>query len=84
MATKVFAEIGTQKLRQSNALVSIRLTVEYYLAPPTIIVLDGHAIPLGKPSVTPTQQYPGIITCTPSAHKTGLRRALALPRQPDF
>ncbi|MGC2215345.1 MAG: hypothetical protein WA602_19200 [Silvibacterium sp.] len=68
---KVFAEIGTQKLRQFNALVSIRLTVEYYLAPPTIIVLDGQAVPLGKPSVTPTQQYPGIITCTLPPTKLG-------------
>ena len=68
---KVFTEIGTQKLRQSNAVVSMSLTVEYYLAPPTIIVLDGQAVPLGKPSVTPTQQYPGIITCTLPPTKLG-------------
>ena len=68
---KVFTEIGTQKLRQSDAVVSIRLTVEYYLAPPTVIVLDGQAVPLGKPSVTPTQQYPGIITCTLPPTKLG-------------
>jgi len=61
---KVFAEIGSQRLRQSNALVSIRLTIEYYLAPPSIIVLDGHSIPVPKPSVTPTQNYPGVITCS--------------------
>jgi hypothetical protein len=61
---KVFAEIGAQKLRQSDALVSIRLTVEYYLAPPSVIVLDGHSIPVPKPSVTPTQNYPGVVTCS--------------------
>ncbi|MGC2163323.1 MAG: hypothetical protein WA634_15555 [Silvibacterium sp.] len=60
---KVFAEIGTQKLRQSSATVSMHLTLEYYLAPPSVIVLDGHFIPVPKPSVTPTQNYPGIVTC---------------------
>ncbi len=68
---KVFAEIGRQKLRQSSATVSIHLTVEYYTAPPTVIVLDGHAIPAPKPSVTPTQDYPGIVTCSLSATTLG-------------
>jgi hypothetical protein len=66
---KVFAEISAQKLRQSDAVVSMRLTVEYYLAPPSVIFLDGHALPVPKPSVTPTQQYPGVITCTLPATK---------------
>lgn len=60
---KVFAEIASQKLRQSAATVSIRLTVEYYTAPPSVIVLDGHPIPVPKPSVAPTPDYPGVITC---------------------
>jgi hypothetical protein len=68
---KVFAEIGRQKLRQSNATVSIRLTAEFYLAPPTVIALDGVSIPVPKPSVTPTQNYPGIITAALPAIKLG-------------
>ena len=68
---KVFTEIGAQKLRQSNAVVSMRLTVEYYLAPPSVIVLDGHPIPVPKPSVTPTQNYPGVITCSLPPTKLG-------------
>lgn len=60
----VFSEIGRQKQRESSANVSIRLTVEYFLAPPSVIVLDGHSVPLPKPSVTPTPAYPGVITAT--------------------
>lgn len=68
---KVFAEIGKQKLRESDATISIRLTVEYYLRPPTVIALDGHSIPIPQPSVTPTQSYPGIITAALPATKLG-------------
>lgn len=68
---KVFAEIGAAKLRQSDATVSLRATVEYYLAPPTVFVLDGHAIPAPKPSVTPTNSYPGVITASLSATRLG-------------
>jgi len=60
---KVFTEIGSRKLHQSSATMAMRLTVEYYLAPPTVIVLNGHPIPVPKPTVTPTENYPGIITC---------------------
>ena len=61
---KVFAEIGRQKLRSANATVAINLTLEYYLAPPTVIVLDGHPVHVPKPSVTPTVNYPGVLTCS--------------------
>lgn len=59
---KVFAEIGRQKLRQQDATVAIRLTLEYYLAPPSVIAMDGHFIPIPQPSVTPTRSYPGVLT----------------------
>lgn len=68
---QVFAEIGRQKLRQRNAMISIRLTLEFYLAPPSVIVLDGHSIPVPKPSVTPTSDYPGILTCELPPTKLG-------------
>jgi hypothetical protein len=61
---KVFSEIGAQMLRSAGATVAINLTIEYYLAPPTAIVLDSHSIPVPKPSVTPTINYPGVITCS--------------------
>jgi hypothetical protein len=68
---KVFAEIGKQKLRESDAVVSIRLTIEYSLAPPTVIALDGHSVPVPQPSVTPTQNYPGIVTVALPATRLG-------------
>lgn len=61
---KVFAEIGRQKLRQSDATITIRLTIEYYLATPSIIALDGHSVPIPKPTVAPTGSYPGVLTCS--------------------
>lgn len=68
---KVFAEIGRQKLHEANADASIRLTIEYYLAPPSVIVLDGHAIPVPKPSVAPTSEYPGVITASLPSTRLG-------------
>jgi hypothetical protein len=68
---KVFAEIGAQKQRQSHATIALRLTVEYYLAPPSVIVFNGHAIPAPKPSVMPTLSYPGIVTAQFSAANLG-------------
>jgi hypothetical protein len=68
---KVFAEIGRQKLRESNATVAIRLTVEYYLATPSIIALNGHSVPIPKPSVAPTGSYPGVLTCTLAPTRLG-------------
>lgn len=68
---KVFSEIGTEKLRQADAEVSIRLTIEYYLAPPSVIALDGHSVPVPEPSVTPTLNYPGVITVTLPATRLG-------------
>jgi hypothetical protein len=75
---KVFAEIGKQKLRQSDATVSMHLTIEYFLAPPSVIVLDGHSIPVPKPSVAPTQDYPGVITATLPATKLGFAASIFL------
>jgi hypothetical protein len=68
---KVFHEIGRQKLRGEDATISIHLTIEYYLAPPAAIMLDGQSIAVPKPSVTPTQQYPGIITTALAPTKLG-------------
>lgn len=68
---KVFAEIGRQKLREQDATVAMRLTIEYYLAPPSVIALDGHPVPIPKPSITPTQSYPGVLTVTLPPTKLG-------------
>lgn len=82
---KVFSEIGREKQRESGATIAIRLTVEYFLAPPSVIVLDWHAIHVPKPSVTPTSAYPGVVTVTLPATKIGFAApSLLLADWPEF
>ncbi len=69
---KVFAEIGSQKLRQSDATVSMRVSIEFYGAAPNLAVLDGHIVPMEKPSAMPTTEYPGVVACSLPATKLGL------------
>jgi len=68
---KVFAEIGTQKLRQSDATVAMRVSVEFYGVPPTLAVLDGHVVAMDKPSAMPTDEYPGVVDCSLPATRLG-------------
>jgi hypothetical protein len=68
---KTFAEIGTQKLQQSDATVAMRVSVEFYGAPPTLAVLDGHVVELDKPSAVPTNEYPGVVSCSLPATRLG-------------
>ena len=59
---KLFTEIGTQKLRQADARVTMRVTEEFLGEAPNVAVLDGHVMSLGPPSVEPTASFPGVIT----------------------
>jgi aminopeptidase N len=68
---KIFGEIGTQKLRQSDATVAMRVSVEFYGAPPTLAILDGHVVEVDKPSAMPTNEYPGVVSCSLPATKLG-------------
>ena len=61
---KVFAAIGQQKLRQSDAMVSLRVTEEFWGNPPNAALLDGHFIDCSKPSAMPSDLYPGVVTCS--------------------
>jgi hypothetical protein len=68
---KVFAEIGTQKLRQSDAMVAMRVSVEFYGAEPSLAILNGHVIEMEKPTAMPTNEYPGVVACSLPATKLG-------------
>ena len=68
---KVFAEIGTQKLRQADAAVTMRVSVEFYGVAPSVAILDGHVVEMEKPSTMPTSEYPGVVTCSLSATRLG-------------
>jgi hypothetical protein len=63
-SAKVFAEIGAQKLRQSDAIATVRVSIEFFGVPPNMAVLDGHVVEIGKPSAMPTDDYPGIVACS--------------------
>src|SRR5271165_684760 len=60
---KVFAEIGAQKLRQSDATATIKLSVEFFGVPPTAAILDGRVVEIDKPTAMPTADYPGVVAC---------------------
>lgn len=58
---KLFAEIGAQKLRQADAIISMHVTEEFSGITPNAAVLDGRFVDIPPPSVSPTTTYPGIV-----------------------
>ena len=68
---KLFVEIGRQKLMDQDATMALRVTDEFTGDPPNVALLNGHWVPLSKPSVMPTAAYPGVITCSLPARRLG-------------
>ena len=60
---RVFKEIATQKSRQAEATVRMRVSAEFFDIPPTVAVLDGQVEQLEKPSAMPANGFPGVVTC---------------------
>ena len=63
---KLFAEMGSQKLRQSQARVSMRVTEEFFPGPegaPNVAVLDGQVVPVTQ-TAAPEASFPGVVTCS--------------------
>lgn len=62
---RFFTEIGRQKLRQSAAIVTVRLSIDYMGAAPNLAVLDGHIVAVtAPPASATTQDVPMIATCS--------------------
>jgi hypothetical protein len=61
---KLFTEVDAQKLRQDDATVSMRLTEEFFGAPPNLAVLDGVPLPVAPASMPKENSVPGIVTCS--------------------
>lgn len=63
---RFFSEIGRQKLRQSEAIVSMHVTEEFFGPAPNVAVLDGEPIPVviaAQPQSAPASEaVPGIAT----------------------
>ena len=57
---KLFHEIGRQKQRNSAAVVSMAVTVEFGGDAPNVAVLDGRHVPLGAPASLPSASFPGV------------------------
>lgn len=69
----LFNEIGRQKLNDQDATVTLKLTDEFFSEPPTAAILDGHDVPLAKPSAMPTATFPGVITASLPAARLGFQ-----------
>lgn len=70
---KLFAEIGRQKLMDQDATMALRITDEFTGDPPNVALLNGHWVPLSKPSLMPTSAYPGVITASLPAARLGFQ-----------
>jgi hypothetical protein len=68
---KLFAEIGRQKLMDQDATVSLRVTEEFYSAPPNAVILDGQFVSSLQPSAMPSASFPGVITASVPATRLG-------------
>jgi hypothetical protein len=58
---KFFAEVADQRVRQSGAMVSMKVTEEFSGDVPNLAVLDG-VVSTIKPQLLPSATLPGIIT----------------------
>ncbi len=68
---KLFREIGRQKLLDQDATASLRVSAEFFGAPPNAAVLDGHFVKLDNPASMPTASFPGVITASIPATRLG-------------
>ena len=78
---KLFQAVGRTKLRQADATIRLRLTVEYLGDPPDAAFFNGQRQPLTNISEninTPTAQAPGVATAEFSAQPIGFQNAQSL------
>jgi hypothetical protein len=69
---KVFTEIAAQKSRQAAATMRMRVSAEFFDIAPTVAVLDGHVLPIGKPDAMPSDGFPGVVVCELAAAPLGM------------
>ncbi len=58
---KLFVEVADQRMRQMGAMVSMRVTEEFFHSAPNLAVLDGKLFALA-PASLPSSSLPGIVT----------------------
>ena len=69
--SRVFDEIGRQKLVDENATIALRITDEFFDQSPNVAVLNGQWVPLNKPTSMPSASFPGVITASLAATRIG-------------
>ncbi len=60
---KFFAEAAAERQRQSQAMVTMRVTEEFFGEAPNLAVLDGETLMVTPTSLPGTASVPGIVTC---------------------
>ena len=60
---KFFSEAAEERQRQSQAMVTMKVTEEFFGEAPNLAVLDGETLTV-TPTTQPAASVPGIVTCT--------------------
>jgi hypothetical protein len=61
---RFFHEVAEQRQRQSQAMVAMKVTEEFFGEPPNLAVLDGQTFAVSPASLPDTATVPGILTCS--------------------
>jgi hypothetical protein len=68
---RFFTEAAADRLKQSDATVSMKVTEEFFGEAPNLAVLDGHVMAV-QPSSSPSATVAGIVTCSLPRTRLGL------------
>lgn len=69
---KFFTETAAERLRQSQATVTMKVTEEFFGEAPNLAILDGHTFALNPTSLPQATSIPGIVTCNLPPTRLGL------------
>ena len=61
---RFFTDAAAERLRQSQATVTMRVTEEFFGEAPNLAVLDGHTLTLTPTTLPAAALVPGIVTCS--------------------
>jgi hypothetical protein len=61
---RYFTEVAAGRQRQSQAMVTMRVTEEFFGDAPNLAVLDGETLTVTPSSLPTTASVPGIVTCS--------------------
>jgi len=68
---RYFTEVAAGRQRQSQAMMTMRVTEEFFGEAPNLAVLNGETLMLTPSSLPTTASVPGIVTCTLAPTRLG-------------